>query len=237
MSYSNPVLNPWGNSRVPLLVVVFLSLDFLFIGVNAVWRLLELTDLVADRPVLIEIRNDYGLPEITNFAKYLVVSALLILGVRRTERRIWGPMAIAFGLLFLDDAFRIHENVSEWVGQTFLEDLVGPGKPSFTIGQFPYYIIFGIAVFGTAFLSMRRATGRGFALSKKLFNLLIVLAVLGAGVDFVNSYILESFGIAWLGSLGSLVENGGELIVLSLCVWVAVLVRELNSAKESMISA
>ncbi len=212
-----------GLAAIPAPVVALLALDFGFLALNAVWAMLELASLAGPRWPLIKIQFDYGLPEISNFVKYLAVGALLLLGTNRAGQRVWWPMAAVFVFLFLDDAFRIHENVSDWIGATFLQEITGPGKTASTVGQLPYYVIVGPVIFGLAALSVKRASGRARTLAWRFFILLCLLAFFSAGIDFLNSYIIERFFPDWVGSIGSMIENGGELIIISLCVWCAIL--------------
>ena len=211
---------------VPRIVLVFLALDLAFLAINVVWRLAEVLDLTTvTRWYLLQIHSDYGLPEITNFAKYLAVAGVLVWGTGRHGLRVWGPMAAGFLFLFLDDSLRLHETASYWVGDRYLIDAAGNRKDAATLGQFPYYVIAALVVFGGAFLTLARTAGREAQLARRMIGLLVILGALATGVDFVNSYILERIAPDWVSSIGSMVENGGELIVISLCVWVAVLVR------------
>ena len=230
MTYGQFSFRAFGRSSagldLPRIVLVFLILDLVFLTINVVWRSAEVLDLTQEtRWYLVQIHSDYGLPEISNFAKYLAVAGLLLAGTGRYGLRVWGPMAAGFLFLFLDDSLRLHETASYWVGDRYLIDAAGNRKDAATLGQFPYYVIAALVVFGGAFLTLARTRGREAQLARRMIGLLVILGGLATGVDFVNSYILERIAPDWVSSIGSMVENGGELIVTSLCVWVAVLIR------------
>lgn len=203
-----------------LLAIVYIGLDFFFILLNIGWRVLEIANMGPARPAIIEIGNDYGIPEVLNFTKCLCVALVLIVLVPKASRHIWAPVGCIFLLLFADDALRLHENAGEWIGNTYLT-FVEPGTPTYPMGQLIYAIGLAVIIYGTVLLSLRRALGRDFQVMAKFLFLLLALGFFGVVIDFFNSAFIESFGNAALNSLGSLVENGAEMIIFSLCVWTA----------------
>ena len=201
-----------------ILALLFLASDALLIGLNIVWRGFDLLDVWPPRPAIVEVGNDYGIPEILNFTKCICVASVLLFLTPASQRRLYIPVALVFLLLFTDDVFRVHENAGVWLGENYLT-MFDAGKQANTVGQVVYSVGLAIIVYGTMLFCVMRANGTAHDVIRRLFVLLIWLGFFGVGVDFFNSAILGTLNMGALDAFGSLVENGGEMIIFSLCVW------------------
>lgn len=113
----------------------------------------------------------------------------------------------------LDDALQLHE----WDG------VLAPGGTSLSeagssgsdLGELLVWAVLGTPLLGAILITHRRSDGAAQDTSRRLAALTVALVVLAAVVDAVHARTTGT--LAWV--LGT-VEDGGELVVLSLIVVV-----------------
>ncbi|MEM8493714.1 MAG: hypothetical protein AAF756_23070 [Pseudomonadota bacterium] len=169
------------------------------------------------------ITNDMAIPEITNYLKFAVTVFLLIRIFGAVRQPVYLAWAFVYGLALIDDSMRVHEQLgslfSEWLaGDTFLGLTVegGEGFRAQDAGEMIVYALYGgcfAVVLGLGFLlsePLHRTIGFSFAL------------LLGGLVFFVAVFdIFDRFVAAvsqYAGRVLSTLEDGGEMIVVSLTV-------------------
>lgn len=186
----------------PLLVL--LALDLACIGLH----LAQSAGWLRSKTFMLE--RDNGWAERYQYAKALAVAVLLW---RRAGRgaavlRVWSLMFLFFAA---DDAFRLHERMGgAWLG----------GKLAMDHGYDYGQVLYAGAVasgFGLALHCFwRRAEEASRRTSWRLVMAVALLGGAGVGVDFIHSV----FNPARLEATLVLLEDGGELVAMSLALWV-----------------
>jgi len=157
--------------------------------------------------------DDRGMGEAFQYAKFLVLIAILYVVYRWRRAPIYASLILLFGYLTVDDALLFHEQAGEWLAYR-LGIPWAFGLRDVDFGELLYISLAGaflLGQFGLSYLASpaeERVHGRGF------FALLLLLGVCGVGFD-----ALHSFGNAsGFGPLLEILEDGGEMIAVSLMV-------------------
>lgn len=175
-----------------------------------------------------DIELDNGYAERYEYLKYLGVIAIFT-GLC-IKRRTLGflPWALLFAYFLLDDAWQMHERLGAWIGEGI------SFRPPFRlrkvdIGELVVTMTAGLILL-PAFLLAYYFGPRS---TKKIFHdLLLLLALLlsfAVGVDMVHAAFIGSPRIELI--LG-VIEDGGELIAVSLLAWYAYFLTHQAAAKE-----
>lgn len=191
------------------LLVLLVAADFVFV----VLHILTInTDLIHRKLFL--IGKDYGYAEVYQYIKeFWVVVLLFYLFVRRPSYLLisW---CFVFSYIFVDDAFRVHEQVG-----SFLTEYFGftraLGLPGYQYGEFVFATIVGaviLIVLGASyFLSDRKHRG----VSNSLLFLLAGFFFFSFFIDFIHEFFMD----AELGWVFTAIEDGGEMVVMSVVAW------------------
>jgi hypothetical protein len=177
-------------------------------------------NILHDRAVLADERftlgHERGCGEMFEYAKLAATATLLAwFGVR--WRSLAGFFwAALFAYLVIDNAFAVHE----WMGVVIAGRVplprIGTVRPV-DFGE----LIFFAAIGGIAGLAiaaiLRFASSPARPLTWLLGAGLLVLALFGVGVDLVHRMVRRT----WLEPTVAVVEEGGELVVSSVLLWMA----------------
>ncbi len=188
--------------------VLFLLLlaDFAFMLAHGIYTM----DLVSND--VYSIDTDGGYAEMFQYIKeYWIVVLLFVLALRR-KHIIYFAWSSLFMYLLLDDSLKIHESFGIYLADYF------EFKPMFhlrtqDLGELCVSIFFGSLLFtfiGVAYLFSGSVAKR---ISKHLFILVISLAFFGVVVDMLHIII------PWGKSFFGFIEDGGEMLVMSIIVW------------------
>jgi len=174
-------------------------------------------ELLADKVFSIQV--DRSLGEAYMYVKeFWIGLMLLILAFRHREGLfVYGAWGLLFFYLLTDDMLSIHEELSYVITDAFqLQDMgmmSGRDLAELLFAGFKGGV--SLLVFGLAYLkadAVRRLHTRYFLL------LLLLLAFFGVGVDLLHMMFTDVGVIT--NALLAMVEDGGEMIVMSLIVWV-----------------
>ncbi len=173
------------------------------------------------------ITNDWAIPEITNYIKFAAIVLLLVSCFRSQRQSIYLAWAFVYLIALSDDSLQLHESLGEYIGEKLAgsSSLVSltqsfEGVRLQDLGELVVYGAY--AVLSTIALAVGfRRTGsshRGIGLG---FGVLFVcLAGFAAGVDMIARLARSHSHL--LSQITSSVEDGGEMIVISLTVALAV---------------
>lgn len=137
------------------------------------------------------------------------------------DRRIWPYLVwgLFFGYMAIDDFLAVHETLGAAIANAWQLPVVY-GLREVDIGELFVHTGVGLLLF-PLFLWSYSAGDRQFRRdSKILAGLIIILAFFGAIVDTLHSF----FGDTSLEKPVGMIEDAGELFVLSLMLWVASLI-------------
>ena len=172
---------------------------------------------------------DRGHAEFYQYIKMLWIMALFAALIARTRTGGFAAWGLLFAYLLLDDALAIHETIGASVAQALpFAELAGLRAQDF--GELAVSAVAGAVlltllawVYARGHAAFRRA-------SRHIVLLLAALAFFGVAVDMLQS--LFRFNIILAPLLG-IIEDGGEMIVMSLAVWYVFLLHRDNGNRSS----
>ena len=202
------------------LALCLVLVDLIFIVADGTGRVLRDLDAYDGwlTHELMNVETDRGLPEMFVYAKTMLIIGLLSAVYARVRQPIYLAWVFIFVIVLVDDVTRLHEVLGD-----DLVDAIGfPalfGIPRLIWGETAIWAVLGLI----ALIPLRR----GFSGSERphtdigraflwLFGGLLVFAV---GIDHLKVMLHDR--VRGLG----LIEDGGEMIVISLFVVAAVYVR------------
>ena len=163
-----------------------------------------------------KVSHEGGIPEIFNYLKLCLASAVLMLTYRRSRTVVYLILALIFAYAFLDDAFTLHEQLSLALGEALALPDVWRQK---TYTQPLYFAI-------VAGVSALMLLGGWFSASSThrrhaaaMIASLCALAFFAVFVDSVHSLVGYDSRIAERAL--DVFEDGGEMLVVTLSCWVA----------------
>ncbi|MCZ6702981.1 MAG: hypothetical protein O6940_08075 [Ignavibacteria bacterium] len=195
-------------SRYKLLILLVLT-DFFFI----VFHILHTyTDFASSR--LLSIERDFGFAEMFQYIKaYWIGLMLLWLALKRRSFLFFGWSQLFIYLLF-DDALQIHEKGGNILARDFnLQPILGLRAQD--IGELGIVLIVGVAFLAIIGISHYFSEQRLREISKRIAILLVALVFFGVFIDMIHSM----FSHTRVNYLLVLIEDGGEMVVMSLITW------------------
>lgn len=164
------------------------------------------------------LTQDRGLAEIWQYVKELTLVATF--GVL-AWRGSWGYLSWAglFGYFLVDDMWSIHEVVGNWLVSTLSLQAMFYVRAK-DLGELIFFAIIGIAFLCLITLGYSKSQFKVKGNFKLLLILLLFLILFGIVFDTATIFIYKLTGSAILSNIFGLIEEGGELVVLSAFVWL-----------------
>lgn len=205
--------------RVDAFLALLLATDLLFIIAHVIFMVMHL--VVWDTPGLLdEIQSDFSIVKERGFAEtfqYIKAFWLVLMFVwLAVKGREPGFLAWALGFLYLgvDDLMEIHEEFGNSLALRYgFPEILGQ-RPR-DVGEVTVLAIAGLILLALVGIAYLMGSERFRQASRSLLGLVAVFAVFGMGFDALHIVFLHRSP----GALFGLIEDGGELIVLSLIVW------------------
>lgn len=196
--------------RISLLLALLVTGDLAFILLYILNRIYRFTNM---EMVRLDIEASY--PEFYQYMKFVWILALLIYLVVMTRNKGYISWTLVFLYFLADDSLQIHERM----GDLFLERIAF--KPPFNIsmedvGELAAFAIFGLPLLALLVWSYYHGSGSFKKISKDLLLLVVVYAFIVVVFDFVHAALELSRSI---DRVWALVEEGGEMVVVSTMVW------------------
>lgn len=191
------------------LLLVLIGIDFVFMGLHAMKSLGFITD-----PNL-SVTQNWGYAESFQYLKALsLAGAFVWLGARYAKPLFYCWAAVFFYIL-IDDSLEIHEFLGYHLGEFITNNFeIGVGGTS---GEILVFGAFGLFIFVPLFFFYIRSKERDMKImSQDLFMLFVAMLFFGIGVDVLHDFAMT--GTVMNGLLG-LIEDGGEMLVMSVTVW------------------
>jgi len=212
-----------------------LSLDGFFIAVFLAHRIY--TGKYGDHAPILgyewDIGRDRSYAEMFGYLKMMCIVSLLISIRGKWQRPIYLALILIFTVALLDDALRLHERLGDVMVDAFaLHSFAGRMSPHF--GELIVWTILGVflvAAAGAAFVRSPREDRHNGLLLMGAFAVLVLFAVV---VDLMHAVVTNKLGFPGADLLFTVIEDGGEQVVLTLTCGLAVLIRrELRSREAS----
>ncbi len=211
---NNLVLKNRRNSTIFL--VALLTLDVILIGLHFLHRLAYrgILESAFLSNTIFSMSEEAKLPDLYQYLKQLAI-VLLLVYVARNKNRIFIIWAAIFGYLLIDDVVQIHETIGHVLGKIMPQIGIGIIDPS-EVAQEGFLILLALVLFGVSLLVIWRSQGEARQISIYLMALLALAAFFGVGVDIIQSFVMDIFGIS---GIVKIVEDGGEMLIISIILW------------------
>ena len=162
------------------------------------------------------LRAEGGWPEQFGYAKQATCAALLLLLRRRTGGGVFAAWAAVFACALVDDRLQVHERVGGVVARQLpVPELAGLREQD--VSELAVWGLVGVVPLVVVALLHRRSSGDVRAASRGMAVVLAGYAFFGVVVDQFHALALGGPLDRGLGVL----EDGGELLLLSVAVWYA----------------
>jgi len=164
---------------------------------------------------MFSLGKDMGFAEIFQYIKEYWIALLFLLLVVRRHNILYFCWAMVFGFFLIDDSFQIHEKLGTKISNC-LDFIPMLGLRLQDYGEILVYASVGLVFFifiGIAYYLSDHNVRR---FSKYVIAMIIVLALFGVLGDMLNIIIKRPW---WLRDFFGIVEDGGEMLVMSVIVW------------------
>lgn len=171
--------------------------------------------LTNERVEFLNVSHDGGLPEIFQYVKFTIVLLIIMYLVFQKKRIFFFCWFVLFLVMLLDDAFKIHETSGKFL-VTYLDIQPFMGLDSVNYGELLYALFAGIIILPLMVYCYFSGDG---SYRKSFLDLTLLLSILlffGIIIDMLHSYFWYVYP---LGGILGLLEDGGEMIALSLIAW------------------
>lgn len=189
--------------------------------------------LLESRRFLIDEELGYG--EIFGYLKSLAIAAALFACYRRARAPAFAALAFAFAVIALDDSLRIHEFFGSLIAKGLA---LGPafGLRAQDVGELMVWSALGAVVVSGLAYGYRRSNAAARSLASIFLSLLAVLVFFAVVADMLHIALAGWFRGAY--RVGTVIEEGGEMLTLSLICAAAVAafaLRPRNIGRENRV--
>lgn len=211
------VLAYFSNQNTNLLLIMLICMDITFIILHYINALTSLLN----NPHF-NISYDDGYPETFQYIKYVAVISLLILIMMKQRSLLYFPFVLLFIYFLLDDSIQIHEHFGNYFASNFQI------KPLFDlrvedIGELLMSICVALIILPSFIWTYIRGYKLFRRITMDLFFLILVFVFFGIFVDMADvsimSIVPKNIFYRPISSILTLMEDGGEMISMSLIVW------------------
>jgi hypothetical protein len=158
------------------------------------------------------IDADGGLAEMYQYLKLFWLAACLGVVFLQTRRWAFVGWALFFGFLMFDDMLQLHERAGEVLGPKLgIAPVFGLRTEDY--GEIACALVLGLCAVGLVALTFRRGGPMARQVSADLLCLLAALALFA--VFFDSLHTITHFRAPALAPVLTLIEDGGEMIVVS----------------------
>lgn len=190
--------------------------------------------LLESRRFLIDEELGYG--EIFGYLKSLAIAAALFACYRRALAPAFAALAFTFAVIALDDSLRIHEFFGNLIAKGLA---LGPafGLRAQDVGELMVWSALGAVVVSALAYGYRRSNAAARSLASIFLGLLAVLVFFAVVADMLHIALAGWFRGAY--RVGTVIEEGGEMLTLSLICAAAVAafaLRPRNIGRENRVS-
>lgn len=193
-------------NKSTIFLILLLLADCAFVLLHGAYKL----HLVSDP--LFSVEKDFGYAEIYQYVKEYWIVILLFLTAIQRNHIIYFAWSLLFMYLLLDDSLQIHENFGDYLAEYF------NFQPMFYLegedfGELGVSMISGLLLFTFIGISYLSSDQMAKQVSKYLFILVMSVAFFGVVVDMLH------VAIPWGKAIFGLIEDGGEMLIMSIIVW------------------
>ncbi len=203
------------------ILFALIAADLMFAIIHIIHKVpSEIWVLLPDRAY--SISEDRGLAEAFQYVQELWVTLAFLWLVYRYRRFAFVGFSLLFAFFLVDDMTSIHENLGALSGKMFsnlqiLQSFSNLRPDDF--GELFISAMFGIGLFSIIGLCYWRTDQPTRQIFHQVLGLLAVFIFFGVGIDFLDRFASARI----LQELLKLLEDGGEMLAMSLICWYAYL--------------
>jgi hypothetical protein len=205
----NDAIRQWrreGVFRHHELLLLLLAADLVFIVLHVLHMYTPFADNLS-----FSLEEDRGYGEVFQYVKFFWICLMLTLAFRHSRQLVYCAWALLFSYLLLDDALLIHEKLGVYLAEALeIEPMLGLRPQDF--GELMVSAAAGSVLLSLIALAYLRSGNEAKSFSIAMAALFGILVFFGVGVDMLHSALRDMPG----GSLLGLLEDGGELVAVSL---------------------
>jgi hypothetical protein len=197
-------------------LLFLISIDLALIGGN----LLQLFTSYSTHEKLTSLSQDNSYGERFQYLKFGAIALLLYLSSKVKKSILLGGWALIFLMLLVDDAISVHERLGARLAQWFsISDMYN--LRSVDYGEIIVFLMLGAIAAGILTITSRiDRTPLSLQISKALLLFLVGLAFFGGIMDMLHSVAQETSELSQRENIiFGIVEDGGEMIIVSLTLW------------------
>lgn len=159
---------------------------------------------------------DRSYAEMFGYLKLASIVALLLAVYLRAKARMYWIWGIMFTYVLMDDALLIHERLGRAIA--------GPSGSmwAYDMGQLVVWILVGMILLAISIGALVRSSGQHRANGMLLLGSLLALGFFAVGVDL--AHVIFKTWLQGADLLFTVIEEGGEQLVLSLTVAITLLI-------------
>ncbi len=171
---------------------------------------------------LFSIGKERGYGEMYQYVKeFLIVILLFFLSLTRLNILYFGWSNL-FIYMLLDDSFQIHEKGGIFLAYKFNFQPIFGFPPDEALGELIIFIFFGIIFLSIIGATYYLSSGYDRKVSKFLIIMVALLAFFGIFIDLIS--MIFSIG----NRISVVIEDGGEMFVMSIIAWYVYGINELD---------
>lgn len=200
-------------------LVLLLSADAFFMLLHIFHKIPFLHELI---PLFEEdafsISHDLGLAEAFQYVQEFWIALLFLWLVFRFRKTAYWGWAALFGYFLADDMLGVHEWLGDHVGPLMGSLLAGTplsGAKMDSLGELVPLAALGLVFFIILFLAYRRSDLDTRSIFRILTWMTAALLFFGVVLDFADTFLPSEM----LKSVARLIEDGGEMLVMSVICW------------------
>ena len=197
-------------------LIILLLIDFAFVLFHGIYKL----HLISNS--LFSIEREFGYAEVYQYIKEFSIMLLLFKIAMNRKQFIFFAWSLLFMYFLFDDSCQIHEKLGSFLAHYF------DFQPMFYLraqdfGELAVSMFFGLLLFSFIGGGYLFSDSKAKQVSKYLFILVMYLAFFGVFVDMLH------IAIPWGKSIWGLIEDAGEMVVMSIIVWFVYIQKQTPS--------
>ena len=171
---------------------------------------------------LFNIERDKGYAEFYQYFKFILIIFLLLYISLRNKTIHYIAWVLVFTYFFFDDSFRIHEKFGRKIAKKL--SFVPPfGLRLQDIGELTISLVAGMALVTFVVWAYKSGSQAFRKTSADITLLILILVFFGVGVDMLDIILVNLY--PQFSFILGLIEDGGEMLSLSVLVWYAFLIK------------
>lgn len=179
---------------------------------------------------------DLSLGESFQYLKEYWIVIIFLFLIFKYKRYSFVGWALLFLYFLLDDMLSFHESLGTFALQTLNIDpfYVITGELRYQdYGELGVSVFFGIILMSTIGIAYWRATKEVRIIFRYLFGCILLIAFFGIANDFANRIFTDEDNKV-IYELTRLIEDGGEMIAMSITCWYVYTITEPNATSAEV---